>query len=53
MRLAMDRLHQAGRQRILYIGGINLEGPDEKTHKIAYFKEYLKEYRQMECAGVL
>lgn len=53
VRLAMDRLHQAGRRRILYIGGINLEGPDEKTHKIAYFKEYLKEYRQMECAGVL
>lgn len=53
VRQAMDRLGHAGRKRILYVGGINLEGPDEKTHKIAYFKEYLKTHSQMECAGII
>ena len=53
VRLAMDALAESGRSRILYIGGINLEGPDEKTHKIAYFKEYIREHPQMECAGIL
>ena len=53
VRLAMDALFQAGRNKILYIGGINLEGPDEKTHKIAYFREYIREHSQMECVGIL
>lgn len=53
IRLAMDALYGAGRRRILYIGGVNLEGPDERTHKIAYFKDYIREHGQMECVGIL
>ena len=53
VRLAMDALYEAGRRKILYVGGINREGPDEKNHKIAYFQNYIKEHPQMKCVGIL
>lgn len=53
VRMAMDSLLQAGRKKILYVGGINTEGPDEKLHKIACFREYIRTHFQAECAGVV
>lgn len=53
VRLAAEQLLLAGRKRLLYIGGINLQGPDEHKHKIAYFQTFLKEHPEVECLDIL
>lgn len=53
IRVAAERLVTAGRKRILYLGGENLQGPDERTHKIAYFQKYMKEHTDIECVDIL
>lgn len=53
VQIAVEQLLKAGRTRVLYLGGINLQGPDEHTHKIAYFQRILQEHPEMECVEIL
>lgn len=53
VQLAVERLIQAGRTQILYLGGINLQGPDEHTHKLLYFNHTLQKHPEVACIGVV
>lgn len=53
IRIAADNLLKAERTRILYLGGENLQGPDERTHKIAYFQRFMKEHPDIACVDIL
>ena len=51
--LGMDYLRSRGHRRILYLGGLDVDGTPEWERKRYYFKQYLSRHGEMEGIGML
>lgn len=50
---ALSALKAADCRRVIYIGGINPEGPDERKHKILWFQNWMRKHTEMETVDIL